>query len=46
MFTKKHNFAIAFQKRRFCTVKAAVLHRKTYAFALQNNRFRNAFVNI
>ena len=46
MFTKNHNFAIAFQKRRFCTVKAAVLPCKTYAFALQNNRFRNAFVNI
>ncbi|AFJ08248.1 hypothetical protein PIN17_A1060 [Prevotella intermedia 17] len=23
----------AFQKRRFCTVKAALLQRKTYAFA-------------
>ena len=26
-------YCFAFQKRRFCTVKAAVLHRKTYAFA-------------
>ena len=26
-------YYFAFQKRRFCTVKAAVLHRKTYAFA-------------
>ncbi|PJI27353.1 hypothetical protein CTM58_04155 [Prevotella intermedia] len=27
-------YCFAFQKRRFCTVKAAVLHRKTYAFAM------------
>ena len=26
-------YCFAFQKRRFCTVKAAVLQRKTYAFA-------------
>ena len=26
-------YCFAFQKRRFCTVKAAVLHHKTYAFA-------------
>ena len=26
-------YCFAFQKRRFCTVKAAVLHRKTSAFA-------------
>ncbi|PJI26904.1 hypothetical protein CTM58_01595 [Prevotella intermedia] len=26
-------YCFAFQKRRFCTVKAAVLHRKTAAFA-------------
>jgi len=27
-------YCFAFQKRRFCTVKAAVLHRKTYAFTM------------
>jgi|GEM_PF-3272710 len=26
-------YCFAFQKRRFCTVKAALLQRKTYAFA-------------
>ncbi|AWX08421.1 hypothetical protein CTM55_12310 [Prevotella intermedia] len=30
---------MAFQKRRFCTVKAAVLHRKTYAFATSNRNY-------
>ncbi len=30
-------YCFAFQKRRFCTVKAAVLHRKTYAFATSTN---------
>ena len=29
-------YCFAFQKRRFCTVKAAVLHRKTAAFAMPN----------
>ena len=29
-------YCFAFQKRRFCTVKAALLQRKTYAFAMPN----------
>ncbi|MGP1545733.1 MAG: hypothetical protein ACTTI1_05310, partial [Prevotella intermedia] len=29
-------YCFAFQKRRFCTVKVAVLHRKTAAFAMPN----------
>ena len=29
-------YCFAFQKRRFCTVKAAVLHCKTAAFAVPN----------
>ncbi|PIN27911.1 hypothetical protein CUC04_10465 [Prevotella intermedia] len=29
-------YCLAFQKCRFCTVKAALLHRKTYAFATPN----------
>ena len=29
-------YCFAFQKRRFCTVKAALLHRKTAAFAPPN----------
>ena len=28
------------KKRRFCKVKAAVLHRKTYAFATSNRNYR------
>ena len=31
--THYKTYCFAFQKRRFCTVKAAVLHRKTAAFA-------------
>ena len=33
-------YCFAFQKRRFCTVKAAVLQRKTYAFATPNRNYR------
>ncbi|PJI26275.1 hypothetical protein CTM58_11085 [Prevotella intermedia] len=33
-------YCFAFQKRRFCTVKAAVLHRKTAAFATPNRNYR------
>ncbi|RQE06593.1 hypothetical protein D2S45_03660 [Prevotella intermedia] len=33
-------YCFAFQKRRFCTVKAAVLHRKTAAFAMPNRNCR------
>ena len=33
-------YCFAFQKRRFCKVKAAVLHRKTYAFAMPNRNYR------
>ena len=36
-------YCFAFQKRRFCTVKAAVLHRKTYAFAMPNRNYH--FIN-
>ncbi|WP_144009853.1 hypothetical protein [Prevotella intermedia] len=28
------NFDLALRKRRFCTVKAALLQRKTYAFGM------------
>jgi len=38
------NFDLALRKRRFCTVKAALLQRKTYAFGMQNNRFYNALI--
>ncbi|ATV29863.1 hypothetical protein CTM63_11820 [Prevotella intermedia] len=34
--TSYKTYAFAFQKRRFCMVKAAVLHRKTAAFAMPN----------
>ena len=33
-------YCLTFQKRRFCTVKAAVLHCKTYAFATSNRNYR------
>ncbi|PIN27767.1 hypothetical protein CUC04_10635 [Prevotella intermedia] len=33
-------YCFAFQKRRFCTVKAAVLHCKTAAFAVSNRNYR------
>ncbi|PJI26130.1 hypothetical protein CTM58_10265 [Prevotella intermedia] len=33
-------YCFTFQKRRFCTVKAAVLHRKTAAFAMPNRNYR------
>ncbi len=32
-------YCFAFQKRRFCTVKAALLHRKTYAFTTSNRNY-------
>ena len=32
-------YCFAFQKRRFCAVKAAVLHRKTYAFATSKRSY-------
>ncbi|SUB94853.1 Uncharacterised protein [Prevotella intermedia] len=32
-------YCFAFQKRRFCTVKAAVLQRKTYTFATSNRNY-------
>ena len=37
-------YCFALPKRRFCTVKAAVLQRKTAAFGIQNNRFCNALI--
>ncbi|AWX07228.1 hypothetical protein CTM55_06115 [Prevotella intermedia] len=33
-------YCFAFQKRRFCTVKAAVLQCKTAAFAMPNRNYR------
>ena len=33
-------YCFALQKRRFCTVKAAVLRRKTAAFAVSNRNYR------
>ena len=33
-------YCFAFQKRRFCTVKAAVLERKTAAFAMPKRNYR------
>ena len=33
-------YCFAFRKRRFCTVKAALLHRKTAAFAPPNRNYR------
>ena len=33
------SYCFAFPKRRFCTVKVALLHRKTYAFATSNRNY-------
>ena len=33
------SYCFAFPKRRFCKVKAALLHRKTYAFATSNRNY-------
>ena len=37
--THYKTYCFAFQKRRFCTVKAALLYRKTYAFATSNRNY-------
>ena len=37
--THYKTYCFAFQKRRFCTVKAAVLQRKTAAFAMQKRSY-------
>ena len=36
-------YCFAFQKRRFCTVKAAVLRCKTYAFAMPNRNYHFSY---
>ena len=36
-------YCFAFQKRRFCTVKVAVLRCKTYAFATQNRNYHFSY---
>ena len=36
-------YCFAFQKRRFCTVKAALLHRKTAAFAMPNRNYHFSY---
>ncbi|OWP31591.1 hypothetical protein CBG55_10215 [Prevotella intermedia] len=33
------SYCFAFQKRRFCKVKAAVLQRETYAFGKQKKKY-------
>ncbi|ATV30796.1 hypothetical protein CTM45_06425 [Prevotella intermedia] len=38
--THYKTYCFAFQKRRFCTVKAALLHCKTAAFATPNRNYR------
>ena len=37
--THYKTYCFAFQKRRFCTVKAALLRCKTYAFAMPNRNY-------
>ena len=37
--THYKTYCFAFQKRRFCTVKVAVLRCKTYAFATPNRNY-------
>ncbi|AWX06909.1 hypothetical protein CTM55_04340 [Prevotella intermedia] len=38
---KNDNFDLTLRKRRFCDAKEPLLPCKTYAFAMQNNRFYN-----
>ena len=41
---KSDNCALALRKRLFCDAKQPLLSCKTYAFALQNNRFCNVLI--
>ncbi|PJF00893.1 hypothetical protein CUB97_06390 [Prevotella intermedia] len=41
---KNDNFDLTLRKRRFCDAKEPLLPCKTYAFAMQNNRFYNALI--
>ena len=41
--THYKTYCFAFQKRRFCKVKAAVLRCKTYAFATPNRNYRFSY---
>ena len=43
--TKKGNFGLAMRKRLFCNAKEPLLPCKTYAFAMQNNRFCKVLVH-
>ena len=38
------NFDLTLRKRRFCDAKEPLLPCKTYAFGMQNNRFRKALI--
>ncbi len=42
--TKNGNFGLALRKRLFCDAKQPLLPCKTYAFAMQNNRFCKVLV--
>ncbi|PJI18786.1 hypothetical protein CTM53_09135 [Prevotella intermedia] len=42
--TKNSNFGLTLRKWLFCIAKQPLLQCKTYAFALQNNRFCKALV--
>ena len=43
--TKNGNFGLALRKRLFCDAKGPLLPCKTYAFAMQNNRFCKVLVH-
>ena len=43
--TKNGNFDLAVRKRLFCDAKQPLLPCKTYAFAMQNNRFCKVLVH-
>ena len=42
---KNDNFGLALRKRLFCIAKQPLLPCKTYAFAMQNNRFCNTLMD-
>jgi len=42
---KNGNFDLALRKRLFCAAKQPLLPCKTYAFAMQNNRFYKTLIH-
>ena len=41
---ENHTYAMAFQKRLYCTVKVPILQRKTGTFTMQNRHYYNTLI--